>query len=102
MIFFARPNLDDKSPVEGGGARVAAVGEAHVGLDAAVLRVAVVRHREPFRTELLLVLDRNVTYFSKNLKLVDDMRNMRFQLYRIILNKSVSSILFILRVAKCI
>ncbi len=49
-------HLDDESPVEGGGAGVSPVGEPRVRLHPPVLRVAVVRHREPLRAELLLVL----------------------------------------------
>ena len=37
-------------------ARVSSVGEARVRLDPAMLRIAVVGHREPIRAELLLVL----------------------------------------------
>ncbi len=53
MLYW---HLDDEPPVEGGGAGVSPVGEPRVRLHPPVLRVAVVRHREPLRAELLFVL----------------------------------------------
>ncbi len=55
-MFVLFWHLDDEPPVEGGGAGISSVGEPRVRLHPPVLRVAVVRHREPLRAELLLVL----------------------------------------------